>query len=159
MVSTATFFSRWPLIPPSLIFSNVMKQVVLRGRSRPLNCTFYCKKGRHRSVAVAFPAAASLAKITHWEATVTHLADQSWPFNTCNFVQSAATRPTLRRMQSDLQLTLRHRLPVEQQRSSSLSYRVVSRRRCPDFSSQLKPVLNPSLKTRSPPQKAIFLGP
>lgn len=50
-------------------------------------CIFYCKKGRHRSVAVAFVAVQllSLLVISDWVATETLLSDHSWAYEACIF--------------------------------------------------------------------------
>ena len=71
-------------------FGDVMRRIVVRGtgsgaRQRTaLHVVFYCKKGRHRSVAMAHLAAVALSSLSNWSASTVHLADHAWPFETCN---------------------------------------------------------------------------
>ena len=70
-------------------FSDVVRRIVVRGtgsgaRHRKLHVVFFCKKGRHRSVAMAHLAAVALSELSNWSADTVHLADHAWPFETCN---------------------------------------------------------------------------
>ena len=79
-------------------FGEALRRILLRGtgsgtRSGCLHVVFYCKKGRHRSVGLAYLAAIALSVLTNWGADTLHLADHAWQFDTCNNCHSCA-RPT-----------------------------------------------------------------
>jgi hypothetical protein len=69
-------------------FAYVIKEIIVKGRGGGrLHCSFVCRKGRHRSVAISFLAARSLSEISNWAAAETHLAEHRWAAETCNFCE------------------------------------------------------------------------
>jgi hypothetical protein len=77
-------------------FGDAMRRIVVRGtgsgatKRSQLHVVFYCKKGRHRSVAMAYLAAVALSVLSNWSASTVHLADHAWPFETCNNCEECA---------------------------------------------------------------------
>ena len=70
-------------------FTDVMQSVLIgtgsgRLKQRLVRVVFYCKKGRHRSVGLAYLAAVALSELSSWAADTVHLANHAWPFDTCN---------------------------------------------------------------------------
>ncbi len=76
---------------------NVLTDLILLGCQepvdKPVHVVFFCKKGRHRSVAVAHLTGLAMAAITAWSPWFDHLASHTWPYETCNNCHDCA-RPT-----------------------------------------------------------------